>query len=245
MNENWFQYYIPLMVRNWLESFFLINVLVISSFSLSFKGYQIYLRDVKEYLFYFDDQKNYKNKCMDHWTDLTIYQFIIFGIIVFWIFHSNSPFFLISIYCRKIKQNLSWVRLDFHKFILFLIVKSKLYFGGSDDWPHAIVFFWIFFLFFFPLQSSQYRPMKYFYWCLPMNIVKTNSIGKIHLSLPIEKILLVFPFIFLSKFWYCFTVANLAIYIKIQLQQKKRSLKIKNKNKLLHFLHEKWGKNPI
>ena len=148
MNENCFQYYIPLMVRNWLESFFLINVLVISSFSLSFKGYQIYLRDVKEYLFYFDDQKNYKNKCMDHWTDLTIYQFIIFGIIVFWIFHSNSPFFLISVYCRKIKQNLSWVRLDFHKFILFLIVKSKLYFGGSDDWPHAIVLFWIFYSFF-------------------------------------------------------------------------------------------------
>ena len=72
MNENFFQYYIRLIVTNWWD-IFLINVLVILSIFISFKGYQIYLLDVKKYLFYFDDQQIYKNKCMDPWTDLTTY----------------------------------------------------------------------------------------------------------------------------------------------------------------------------
>jgi hypothetical protein len=39
-----------------IRELFLINVLIISSIFFSFKGYRIYLHDVKEYLFYFDDQ---------------------------------------------------------------------------------------------------------------------------------------------------------------------------------------------
>jgi hypothetical protein len=97
-----------------IRELFPINVLVISSISLSFKKYQIYLLYMKEYLFYFDDQQIYRNECVNSWTDLTTYQFIIFGIIVSWIFHSNPPFFLILVYCRKIKWNFPWVRPGFH-----------------------------------------------------------------------------------------------------------------------------------
>jgi hypothetical protein len=97
-----------------IRELFLINVLVISSISLSFKKYQIYLLYMKEYLFYFDDQQIYRNECVNSWIDLTTYQFIIFEIIVSWIFHSNPPFFLILVYCRKIKWNFSWVRSRFH-----------------------------------------------------------------------------------------------------------------------------------
>jgi hypothetical protein len=43
----------------------LINLFIISSIFLSFKGYQIYLLDVKEYLFYFDDQQVYINEYVD------------------------------------------------------------------------------------------------------------------------------------------------------------------------------------
>jgi len=42
-----------------------INFLIISSIFLGFKGYQIYLLGVKEYLFYFDDQHIYRNGYMD------------------------------------------------------------------------------------------------------------------------------------------------------------------------------------
>jgi hypothetical protein len=97
-----------------IRELFLINVLVISSISLSFKGYQIYLFEVKEYLFYCDEQHIYRNRCVDSWTYLTIYQFIIFIIIVSWISHSNPPFFLISVYYRKIKRNFPWVRPGFY-----------------------------------------------------------------------------------------------------------------------------------
>jgi len=100
-----------------IRELFLINVIVISLISLSFKGYQIYLFNVKEYLFYFDNQHIYRNGCMNPWTDLTTYQFIIFKIIIFWIFHSRPPFFLISIYYRKIKWNFPLVRPGFHDHI--------------------------------------------------------------------------------------------------------------------------------
>jgi hypothetical protein len=48
-----------------IRELFLINVLVISLLSLNFKGYQIYLLDMKKYLFYFDDQQIYRNECAD------------------------------------------------------------------------------------------------------------------------------------------------------------------------------------
>jgi len=102
---------------------------------------------------------------MDNWTDLTTYQFIIFEIILLDFFHSNPLFFLISVYCRKIKQNFSWVRLDFHKFILFVIVTLKLYFGGSDNWSHAIVLFWILYSFF-----SHYNPLGINWWNISVGI---------------------------------------------------------------------------
>jgi hypothetical protein len=51
--------------KKFIRELFLINAFVISSISLSFKGYRIYLLDVKEYLFYFDDQQIYKNGCVD------------------------------------------------------------------------------------------------------------------------------------------------------------------------------------
>jgi len=60
----------------------LINLLIISLIFLSFNGYQIYLLDVKKYLFYFDDQYIYRNGCVDSWTELTTYQFIIFIFII-------------------------------------------------------------------------------------------------------------------------------------------------------------------
>jgi hypothetical protein len=47
-----------------IRELFLINVLVISSISLSFKGCRIYLLDVEEYLFYFDDQQIYRIVCV-------------------------------------------------------------------------------------------------------------------------------------------------------------------------------------
>ena len=91
-----------------------IHLLIISLTFLIFKGYWIYLLDMKEYLFYFDDQQIYRNAYMDPWIDLTTYQFIIFKIIISLIFHSNPLFFCISIYYRKIKWNFPWVRPDFH-----------------------------------------------------------------------------------------------------------------------------------
>jgi hypothetical protein len=48
-----------------IRELLLINVLVISSISFSFKGYRIYLLDMEEYLFYFDDQQIYRNGCVD------------------------------------------------------------------------------------------------------------------------------------------------------------------------------------
>jgi hypothetical protein len=48
-----------------IRELFLTNVLVISLISLGFKGYQIYLLQVKEYLFYFDEQHIYKNGCVE------------------------------------------------------------------------------------------------------------------------------------------------------------------------------------
>jgi hypothetical protein len=103
-----------------IKELFLINILIISLIFLSFKGYQIYLLDVKEYLFYFDDQQIYRNRCVDLWTDLTTYQCITFRIIISWISHSNPPFFLISVYCRKIKRNFPWVRPGFHDHTIHL-----------------------------------------------------------------------------------------------------------------------------
>jgi len=46
---------------------------------------------MKEFLFYFNDQQNYRNGCVDHWTDLMIYRFIIFEIIVSWILLEITP----------------------------------------------------------------------------------------------------------------------------------------------------------
>jgi hypothetical protein len=69
---------------------------------------------MEEYLFYFDDQQIYRIGCVDPWIDLTTYQFIIFIIIASWIFHSNPLFFLISVYCKKIKRNFPWVQPGFH-----------------------------------------------------------------------------------------------------------------------------------
>jgi hypothetical protein len=48
-----------------IRELLLINVLVISSISFSFKGYRIYLLDMEEYLFYFDDQQIYRIGCVD------------------------------------------------------------------------------------------------------------------------------------------------------------------------------------
>ena len=82
---------------------------------------------MKEYLFYFDDQQIYRNECADPWTDLTTNKFIIFGIIVSWIFHSNSLFFLMGS---------TWFSRSYYKFILFVIVKSESYFSGSYNRPN-------------------------------------------------------------------------------------------------------------
>jgi hypothetical protein len=106
-----------------IRELFLINVLVILLISLSFKGYRICLFDMKEYLFYFDDQQIYRNGCLDSWTNLMTYQFIIFRIIVSWIFHSN------------LLLGSTWFSQSYYKFILFVIVKSELYFDGFDNWP--------------------------------------------------------------------------------------------------------------
>jgi len=98
----------------------LIHLLVISLISLSFKRYQIYLLDMKEYLFYFDDQQIYMNGWMNPWTELTTNQFIIFRIIISLIFSFKSPVIFISIYCRKIKQNFPGVRPGFHDYTINL-----------------------------------------------------------------------------------------------------------------------------
>jgi len=76
-----------------IREFCLINLLVISLISLSFKGWWIYLFDVKKYLFYFDDQQIYRNGCVNPWTNLTTYQFIIFRIIVSLIFIQIPGYF--------------------------------------------------------------------------------------------------------------------------------------------------------
>jgi hypothetical protein len=116
----------------------LINLLIISPISLSFKGYRIYLLNVKDYLFYFDDQHFYKNRCINPWTELMIYQFIIFIFIIFsLIFYSNLLLF------QYIVGRLNKISLEFD--LVFMIIQ-RIYFVCDNK---VKIIFWRFWNFLF------------------------------------------------------------------------------------------------
>jgi len=74
-----------------IKEFCLIKLFIITSISFNFKGYQIYLFYMKEYLFHFDDQQIYRNGYIEFWIELTTDQVIIFKIIVSLIFYIQIP----------------------------------------------------------------------------------------------------------------------------------------------------------